>query len=142
MKLERTIRAAQPIELVFGYLADFTTTTHWDPGTVLTTLVSGDGGVGTVYANRSRFMGRENDLTYVVEELAPFHRIALRGSNGTVVAHDSLELAAEGAGTVVTYRVTFEFNGLARFLGPLLALPMKKLGDEGAAGMGAALSRL
>ena len=42
----------------------------------------------------------------------------------------------------MTYRVTFEFNGLARFLGPLLALPMKKLGDEGAAGMGAALSRL
>lgn len=142
MKLERTIRAARPIELVFGYLADFTTTTQWDPGTVLTTRVSGDGGVGTVYANRSRFMGRENDLTYVVEELEPFHRIALRGSNGTVVAHDSLELAAEGAETVVTYRVTFEFNGLARFLGPLLALPMKKLGDEGAAGMGAALSRL
>ena len=142
MKLERTIRAAQPIEKVFGYLADFTTTTQWDPGTVLTTRVSGDGGVGTVYANRSRFMGRENDLTYVVEELEPFHRIALRGSNGTVVAHDSLELAAEGAGTVVTYRVTFEFNGLARFLGPLLALPMKKLGDEGAAGMSAALSRL
>ena len=81
MRLERIIRVTQPIEKVFGYLADFTTTTQWDPGTVLTTRVSGDGGVGTVYANRSRFMGRENDLTYVVEELEPFHRIALRGSN-------------------------------------------------------------
>ena len=142
MRLERTIRVTQPIEKVFGYLADFTTTTQWDPGTVLTTRVSGDGGVGTVYANRSRFMGRENDLTYVVEELEPFHRIALRGSSGSVVAHDSLELAADGSGTVVTYRVTFDFNGPARFLGPLLALPLKKLGDDGAAGMKAALDRL
>ena len=81
MKLERTIRTDQPIDKVFAYLADFTTTTEWDPGTVVTTRVSGNGGVGTVYANRSRFMGRENDLTYIVEELEPSHRIALRGSS-------------------------------------------------------------
>jgi len=142
MKLERIIHVDQPIAKVFAYLADFTTTTEWDPGTVLTTLVSGDGGVGTVYANRSRFAGRENDLTYVVEELEPFRRIALRGSNETVVANDSLELAVDGAGTTVTYRVTFQFSGMARFLGPLLALPLKKLGDEGADGMRAALARL
>ena len=42
----------------------------------------------------------------------------------------------------MTYRVTFEFNGSARFLGPLLALPLKKLGNDGAAGMKAALDRL
>jgi len=142
MELERVIRVNQPIEKVYAYLADFTTTTQWDPGTILTTRVSGDGGVGTVYANRSTFMGRQNDLTYVVEELEPLRRIALRGSNETVVAHDSMELATDGAGTVVTYRVRFEFSGPARFLGPLLARPLKKLGDEGAAGMAAALSSL
>lgn len=95
-----------------------------------------------MYANRSRFMGRESDLTYVVEELEPFRRIALRGSNRSLVAHDPLELATEFAGTVVKYRVTFEFSGPARFLGRLLTLPLRKLGDEGAAGMTAALSRL
>ena len=42
----------------------------------------------------------------------------------------------------MTYRVTFEFNGSKRFLGPLLALPLKKLGNDGAAGMKAALDRL
>ena len=73
---------------------------------------------------------------------APVSRYRLLTSMLDPAVAPALELAAEGAGTVVTYRVTFEFNGLARFLGPLLALPMKKLGDEGAAGMGAALSRL
>ena len=142
MELERTIRVRTSIEKVYAYLADFTTTTQWDPGTVLTTRVSGDGGVGTVYANRSSLMGRENDLTYVLEELEPLTRIALRGSSKSVVAHDSLDLAADPAGTVVTYRVTFDFKGPARFLGPLLRLPLKKLGDDGAAGMKAALDRL
>ncbi len=49
-------------ERVFAYLADFTHTEEWDPGTVRTHRVSGDGGVGTTYANTSRFLGRETDL--------------------------------------------------------------------------------
>ena len=142
MELERTIRVARPIEKVFAYLADFRTTTEWDLGTVLTTRVSGDGGVGSVYATRGTFMGRRNDLTYVVEELEPFRRIALRGSNATVLAYHSLDLAALGAGTIVTYRVTFELSGAARLLGPLLSSPMGRLGDAGATGMKAALNRI
>ena len=38
---------------MFAYLSDFTTTNEWDPGTVSTERVSGDGGVGTTYHNTS-----------------------------------------------------------------------------------------
>ena len=46
MRLQRTVETAGSPDAVFAYLGDFTTTTQWDPGTVETTCVSGDGGVG------------------------------------------------------------------------------------------------
>jgi len=56
MRIQRSVRTTRSPEQVFAYLSDFTTTNHWDPGTVETTLVSGEGGVGTVYRNISSFM--------------------------------------------------------------------------------------
>jgi hypothetical protein len=38
MKVQRTIVVDKPLEAVFGYLSDFTTTTEWDPGTVVTVI--------------------------------------------------------------------------------------------------------
>ena len=64
MHVERTLTVPRPIEAVFDYLADFTHTNDWDPGTVETRRTSGDGGVGTTYANTSEFMGRKTELTY------------------------------------------------------------------------------
>ena len=64
MHVERTFTVPRPVEVVFDYLADFTHTEDWDPGTVRTRRTSGDGGAGTTYANTSQFMGRTSDLTY------------------------------------------------------------------------------
>jgi len=142
MKLVRTVRVDKPIETVYAYLSDFTNTTEWDPGTVKTTRVSGDGGVGTTYANTSRFAGRRTQLTYVTTELSSPTRIVLRGENTTVVATDQMELRSVGSGTEVTYTAEFAFNGIAKHLTPLLKAPIRKLGDEAAEGMRNALNRL
>lgn len=143
MEIKRTVTTRAPVEAVFGYLADFTTSTEWDPGTIRTAWVKGDGGVGTVYHNRSRFLGRQTELTYVVEQLLPHSVIRLRGQNATVVAHDTMTLAAGPAGgTVVTYRADFSFQGLARFVAPLLRPAFRRLGDEAEQGLRAALDRL
>jgi len=55
MRIIRTVTADVPRSVAFDYLSDFTTTTHWDPGTVSTKRLSGDGGVGTRYLNVSSF---------------------------------------------------------------------------------------
>ena len=68
VSVQRTIVVDKPIEVVFGYLSDFTTTTEWDPGTVRTEWQSGNGDVGTEYRNTSRFLGRTVELVYIVEE--------------------------------------------------------------------------
>jgi uncharacterized protein YndB with AHSA1/START domain len=146
MEISRTVETTSPLDKVFSYLSDFTTTTEWDPGTVRTVRVSGDGGVGTRYENTSRFNGRETQLEYVVKELVPDSRIVLEGNNKTVRATDTITVTPFESGTRVTYNAEFEFKGLTRFvvplMSPVLGRAFKKLGDEAEAGMRAALDAL
>ena len=142
MRLERTVKTTATPEQVFAYLSDFTNTEEWDPGTVSTTRVSGDGGVGTVYRNVSSFNGRETELTYEVLRHEPPRLVQLRGTNKTVTATDTMDIAPLGEGTRVAYTVDFEFKGLARLAVPFLGRPVKKLGDEAQAGLREALARL
>ena len=142
MRLRKTVTVDKPVDKVFAYLSDFATTTEWDPGTVQTIRIAGDGAVGTQYRNTTRFAGRETQLTYVVHELVPNQRIALRGENTTVIAHDTMTFRTSGSGTEVTYTADFTFKGLTRYLAPLLKPAVNRLGDRAEAGMRDALARL
>jgi uncharacterized protein YndB with AHSA1/START domain len=147
MRLRRTVTVDKPLDRVFAYLSDFTTTTEWDPGTVRTVRSSGDGAVGTEYENTSTFGGRETQLTYVVQDLVPNQRIALRGENKTVIAEDTMTFRevgddAEATQTEVTYTADFTFKGLTKFVAPLMKPAFTRLGNEAETGMAAALERL
>jgi carbon monoxide dehydrogenase subunit G len=142
MRLQRTVETNAAPAAVFAYLSDFTTTEEWDPGTVETVRVSGDGGVGTTYRNTSKFLGRTTQLTYEVTEHQPDTLFALRGENSSVVAHDSMQIEPDGFASKVTYTADFQFKGLGRIVAPLLAPALKKLGDEAAEGLRTALSAL
>lgn len=142
MKLERTVETPASADAVFTYLSDFTHTNEWDPGTVRTTLVSGDGGVDTTYHNVSKFAGRETELTYVVTHHHPNSSFSLRGENKTVIAHDSMEITEIPTGTRVTYTVDFEFEGVAKYVVPFMGFAFKKLGDEAEEGLRESLGRL
>jgi carbon monoxide dehydrogenase subunit G len=142
MKVQKTVVVDKPLDAVFGYLSDFTTTTEWDPGTVSTVNHHGDGGLGTTYLNTSKFLGRETKLTYVVDELVDQQLIQLRGENKTVIAVDTLTFRPVASGTEVTYAAEFTFKGLSRIAAPLLKPAFERLGNEAEAGMRKALNRL
>jgi carbon monoxide dehydrogenase subunit G len=142
MKVKRTVVVHKPLDAVFGYLSDFTTTTDWDPGTVTTVRQHGDGEVGTTYLNTSTFLGRMTRLTYVVDELVNHQLIQLRGENKTVIAVDTLTFRPVASGTEVTYAAEFTFKGLSRIAAPLLKPAFERLGNEAEAGMRKALNRL
>ena len=141
MRITRTVTTTLGIDEAYAYLADFTTTQHWDPGTVRTTLLRGDGGIGTVYANTSEFNGRKTDLTYTVTACEPPHRIRLRGENATVTAVDTMTFESlETGGTRVTYDADFTFHGIARLAAPFLASAFRRLGDAAESGLRNALA--
>jgi uncharacterized protein YndB with AHSA1/START domain len=138
--IERVVTVRKPVEDVFGYLADFENTVEWDPGTVATVKVEGDG--GTKYKNTSSFAGRETELEYVVQQLEPGRIFQLRGENKTVTALDTMTFAETADGTQVTYRAEFEFKGVTRLIESLFRGQFRKLGDEAEAGLAAALDKL
>jgi len=142
MKLLKTVIVEKPLDAVFDYLSDFTTTTEWDPGTVTTVRRHGNGGVGTTYLNTSTFLGRKTQLTYIVREFIPGKRIRLRGENKTVIAVDTLTFRPVASGTEVTYAAEFTFKGLSRIVAPLLKPAFERLGNEAGAGLRTALNRL
>jgi hypothetical protein len=143
MDVARIVTTSTPLEAVFGYLADFTTTTEWDPGTIRTIRVEGDGGIGTTYRNTSRFLGRETELTYVVEQFVPGRVVHLRGENATVLADETISFASTPVGgTRVTCRAAFSFKGLARLGEPLLAPAVRRLVDGAERGLYECLDRL
>lgn len=142
MKLLKTVVVEKPLDAVFSYLSDFTTTTDWDPGTVTTVRRHGNGGVGTTYLNTSTFLGRETQLTYIVREFIPGKRIRLRGENKTVIAVDTMTFRSVDAGTEVTYTAEFTFKGPSRLLAPLLRPAFDRLGTQAQAGMRTALDQL
>ena len=140
MQITRTVTVSKPLDEVFAYLSDFTTTTAWDPGTVETVRISGDGGLGTKYANTSTFNGRETNLVYEVIDFQPGVRVQLRGNNKTITAIDTLTFEHASGGTRVTYDANVTFKGLAKIVAPFLAGAFKKLGDEAEVGLRRALS--
>ena len=142
MKLQKTVIVDKPLDAVFNYLSDFTTTTEWDPGTVVTVNHHGDGGVGTTYLNTSTFLGRKTQLTYIVREFVPRQRIRLQGENKTLTAVDTMTFRSVDAGTEVTYTAEFTFKGPSRLLAPLLRPAFERLGTKAQAGMRTALNQL
>ena len=142
MIVRRDVTVGAKPKAVFDYLSDFTTTTEWDPGTVTTTLVDGDGGVGTTYRNTTSFAGRETQLTYEVIEYDAPNLIRLRGENKAVVAVDTITVEKSGSGSYVVYEADFQFKGAWKLAAPFLRPAFKKLGDEAEEGLQKYLGRL
>ncbi|TCC02533.1 SRPBCC family protein [Kribbella soli] len=140
--IEREVSVAATPEHVFDYLADFRTTEEWDPGTIRTVLLQGDGGEGTTYRNTSRFNGRETELTYVVEEYARPSKIVLRGENRAIVARDTMTFRSEAHITRVIYRAEFQLKGLARLAELFLRRSFERLGEEAEDALRNALGKL
>ena len=143
IEMRRALAIDVSADAVFAYLADFTTTEGWDPGTVRTVRLSGDGGLGTRYLNTSRFAGRTSDLIYEVVALKPGNSLQLRGENASLIAVDTITVTPHPSGrSLITYRIQFAFQGWLRWLEPLLRLPVTRLLDEGVSGLRRELARI
>lgn len=140
--IERTVTTTAAPDAVFAYLADFENAAEWDSGTVSCEKVSGDGGPGTVYKNVSKFAGNEVSLDYTVETVdQPVFLIV--GRNDTTTSRDTITVSpADGGGSSVHYKAEFTFTGIAKFLGPVMAPLLGRLGDKTAEQLKTSLDRL
>ena len=139
---EETVTTSAGVDEVWAFLSDFTTTEQWDPPTVSTVRVSGDGAVGTRYQNTSRVLGHDTDIVYTVIECEAPRHLHLRGESDSFSAEDTIVLSPDGGGTVVSYTADFTFTGAAKLASPLLDAGLQKIGRDAAKQMAECLDRL
>ncbi|MEV7597111.1 SRPBCC family protein [Kitasatospora sp. NPDC089797] len=129
ISVERTMVVDRPAEEVLRYLADFGNTPEWDPGTeTCTRLDPGPVVEGARWRNTSRFRGRRTELDYLLVQYRP-DRLVFTGSNRTVTATDEITIRASGGRTLLVYRASLRFNGLARLASPFLRAEFEWLAD-------------
>lgn len=129
--VERSVTTTRSPEDIFNYLSDFTNTEEWDPGTVSTERLSGDGSVGTTYRNVSSFMGNTTELIYTVVQKESPTIFQVQGENKTLTALDTMTFTpTTDGGTTMTYRAEFRFKGLAKLISPFLIPAFWRLGNE------------
>ena len=125
-----------PVDEVFAYLSDFSTTEEWDPSVVEAKRLDGATvGRGSEFRLVAEFLGRKNELTYRIVEYEPPHAITFLGENASVVSRDRITFESTDAGTRVTYDADLALRGLLRVADPLLALAFHRVGDRALAGL-------
>ena len=133
--LRVSLDSTKSSEDLFRYFADFTTTNEWDPNTVKTTLLTGEGGIGSTYSNTSKFNGKESSLVYEVIEYKPNTLIRLRGENKNITAVDTMSIRDNGDSRTFTYEAKFRLKGLGNLVAPFLAKAFKKLAHDAEVGL-------
>ncbi|MFD8753282.1 SRPBCC family protein [Kitasatospora sp. NPDC059577] len=129
INVERAMVVDRPAEEVLRYLADFGNTPGWDPGTEsCVRLDTGPVAEGAQWRNTSRFRGRRTELVYRLEQYRP-DRLVFVGHNRTVRATDDITVRASRGRTLLVYRASLRFNGLARLAAPLLRAEFERLAD-------------
>lgn len=135
---------AGPPEVVFGYLANFTSVAEWDPGvSAATRLDEGPLAVGSRFRVVVKTGPRSTPLVYEVRELEPGRRIRLVAESPMLRSDDVITVtpASDGGATVV-YEADLKLRGVAVVVSPLLGLVFDRIGDRAAAGLRRALDDL
>lgn len=135
------IRTPMPPTEAFAYMADLTHFAEWDPGVQHAEQVRGDGpGAEAAFDVAVKAAGRTMTLRYdIVGYDAPTSLTAF-AETGLLSSRDTITVAPDGAGSIVTYDAVLNLKGPLGLADPLLRRSFDKIGDRAAAGLVAALS--
>ncbi len=131
-----SIVTSRPLQEVFTYLSDFSTTAEWDPSVIEAERV-GDApvGEGTEFRLLTEFLGRKAELTYRIVEHDPPNAVTFRGENASVISLDRITFEPREAQTLITYDAQLTLKGPFKLADPLLALAFRRVGDRALAGL-------
>lgn len=140
--VSRTFTVNPPPERVVEYLKDFEHATQWDPGTTSCERIdSGPVAEGAFWHNVSRVLGVRTELTYKLEELTD-HQVVFVGENQSSRTVDTITVAAQGSGSVITYVADLEMLGTAKLLSPVLKVVFEKRAGDTEKQMSSVLNNL
>lgn len=137
MRLHETRLIDRPLEEVFAFTSDFSNSELWDPG-VETARRVGDGqpdGVGTKYELMVTFGSRQIPMVYETTLWEPNSRVVLEGRGETINAIDEIRFEERDGATLVEYTADLTFTNWMKFMAPLMAPLLNKVGAKALDGL-------
>jgi len=136
MKLHEIRHIDRPLGEVFAFTADFSNAERWDPGVASSKPIEAGGpGVGSRYEVMVLFGSREIPMTYEITELERDSRVVLEGRGATITAVDDIRFEEKDGGTLVDYTADLRFTNWMRFITPLLAPALSRVGEKALDGL-------
>lgn len=132
-----TAQSPKPVSEVFPYMADFSNTKDWDPN-ITETAVTSTGDPVRIGATFHVVQGggmTKVELDYETIELVPDRKVVLRAETDSLVSVDTITVAPEGAGSLVTYEVDITLKGARKLAEPVMALMLARIGKEAQDGL-------
>ncbi len=116
----------------FAYLADLRNFADWDPGVASSEQVAGSGpGLGAAYDVDAS----GSVLRYEVDVFDAPHRIRAHARNRWITSVDTISVAVDGRGSIVTYDADVRLNGILRIGDPIFGLVFRRIGDRARDGL-------
>ena len=114
---QESMTIARPVDAVFAYLTDGEKCPQWRSGVLDIKRVSGDGGVGTRYAQGVKGpMGRRIAADYEVTAFEPSRRLAFKAIAGPVRPTGEYTFQEAPEGTEVRFSLEEPLSGWKRFI--------------------------
>lgn len=136
MKLHEIRHIERPLPEVFAFTADFSNAERWDPGVASSKVVAEtDAGVGSRYELMVLFGSREIPMAYEITSWEQDSRVVLEGRGATITAVDDIRFEAKDAGTLVDYAADLRLTNWMRFITPLLAPAISRVGEKALDGL-------
>lgn len=107
---------------VFGYIADAKHLPEWQPDVRRAAFDQPTAvGVGTRGQEVRHVMGADRSITWEVTGYDPHRRYGVRGIDGPVRAHVTMDLTptTDDSGTHLEYGIGFEGHGIGKLIAPL-----------------------
>ncbi|MGD2101924.1 MAG: SRPBCC family protein [Acidimicrobiia bacterium] len=136
MRLHETRLIDRPLEEVFAFTSDFSNSEKWDPGVESSQRVEGgDPGVGARYELIVAFGSRRIPMVYETTAIEKDSRVVLEGKGGSIAAVDDIRFEAKDGSTLVDYTADLTFTNWMRYVAPLLAPLLNKVGERALDGL-------
>ena len=137
-----TVSISSPMapDEAFAYMADLNNFAEWDPGVVHVEQVEGSGtGPDAVFDVTVKGFPKDLVLRYRTTSFEPGTRVVARAESKILTSLDTITVAPDGAGSIVTYDAELTLNSLLGLADPLLGIAFQQIGGRAAAGLRDAL---
>lgn len=115
-----SVEIARSPHEVFGYVADPAHLSEWQPDVRRAAFDHPEAvGVGSRGREVRHVMGSDRSIDWEVTDYDPDRRYGVRGVDGPVRAHVTMDLVPTPGGTRLEYGIDFEGHGIGKVIVPL-----------------------